>query len=291
MDGNQSPELTQILNAIKEGGFGRDELVQRLHALIDRELTQNDRPADMELVDACQDILYRLHHQGEVYVSNRAASFATARKKQHKFRFSLPSFSPASRAAVILMILLGGGLLFDLFISGDYLIGTPTPDEQQYIVEGTDIESILTTEGEAEQNQRTRTLTTADFAEAANALGSTPGIPTWLPEGWGNCHYYVVVSNHASMFSAQYENEHSDEYIKLTVHIYGDVENAKAAFEQNETGDEHIIFDHKVYIASNIGSAVAIWLTENTCYTVTGPITYSEIRHVVESILQGESTQ
>lgn len=291
MDGKWSPELTQILNAIEEGGFGKDELVQRLNALVDRELSQTDHSADMELVQACQDILYRLHHQGEEYVSNRAVSSAKAQRELHKPRFSLPSFNPAVRVAAILVVLFGGGLLFDLFISGDYLFGMPTPDEQQYIVAGTEVDSIITTEVEAEQNQRTQTVSTTDFIEAANAFGSIPPLLQWLPEGWGNCQYYVISSSRTKMFSAQYENEQSDEYIKFTIHKYDDVEAAKAAFEQNETGDEHIIANQYVYIANNIGNSVAIWHVEHTCYTITGPITYSEICQIVESLLQGEISE
>ena len=289
MDGNRSPELTQILNAIEEGGFGKDELVQRLHALVDRELSHSDQPADMELVQSCQDILYRLHHQGEVYVSSCATSLAKAKKKLHKPWLSLPSFSPAARIAAVFIVLFGGGLLFDLFISGEYLLGTSSPDEQQYIVAGTDIDSIITTEVEAEQNRRTQTVSTVDFAEATTVFGSVPPLLNWLPNGWGNCHYYVIASEHTKMFSAQYENEQANEYIKLTIHKYDNVEAAKAAFEQNETGDEHIMHDHKVYIANNIGNAVAVWLTEHTCYSITGPVTYSEIIQIVESYLQGES--
>ena len=291
MDGKQSRELTQILNAIEEGGFGKDELVQRLNALVDRELSQTDRSADMELVQACQDILYRLHHQGETYVSNCAASLARTRKKLRKPQFSLPSISPVTRVAAVLLVLFGGGLVFDLFISGDYLFGMPTPDEQQYIVSGANVESIITIEVEAEQNHRTHTVSTTDFVEAANAFGSIPPLLQWLPEGWGNCHYYVISSSRTKMFSAQYENKRSNEYIKLTIHKYDDVETAKAAFEQNETGVEHIIANHNVYIANNIGNSVAIWHVENTCYTITGPITYSEICQIVESFLQGEISE
>lgn len=174
MDGKWSPELTQILNAIEEGGFGKDELVQRLNALVDRELSQTDRSADMELVQACQDILYRLHHQGEEYVSNRAVSSAKAQSKLHKPRFSLPSFSPAVRVAAILIVLFGGGLLFDLFISGDYLFGMPTPDEQQYIIAGTEVDSIVAQEVEAEQNMGMKILSTISWEAAIDAYGSIP---------------------------------------------------------------------------------------------------------------------
>ena len=284
MDGNWSPELTQILNAIEEGGFGKDELVQRLNALVDRELSQTDRPADMELIQACQDILYRLHHQGAVYMSNRAASLATARKKLRKQRFSIPSISPAARIAAVLLILFGGGLLFDLFISGDYLFGMPTPDEQQYIIAGTEVDGIVAQEVEAEQNTGMKILSTSSWEAAIEAYGSAPPIPEWLPEGWDPLDYYVVISKRAARLNIQYENPDEREYIKYSITRYIDAESAQKEFEQNCTGLKLQINGNSVYLTVNTGSCVAVWLVNNTCYSVTGPISEKDLSQIVESI-------
>lgn len=284
MDGKRSPELTQILNAIEEGGFGKDELVQRLNALVDRELSQTDRPADMELIQACQDILYRLHHQGTVYMSNRAASLATARKKLRKQRFSLPAISPAARVAAVLLILFGGGLLFDLFISGDYLFGMPTPDEQQYIIAGTEVDGIVAQEVEAEQNAGMKILTTSSWEAAIDAYGSAPPIPEWLPEGWDPLDYYVVVSKRAARLNIQYEKSDEREYIKYSITRYIDAESAQKEYEQNSTGLKLQINGNSVYLTVNTGSCVAVWLVNNTCYSVTGPISENDISQIIESI-------
>ena len=284
MDGKQSRELTQILNAIEEGGFGKDELVQRLNALVDRELSQTDRPADMELTQACQDILYRLHHQGAVYMSNRTASLATARKKLRKQRFSIPSISPAARVAAVLLILFGGGLLFDLFISGDYLFGMPTPDEQQYIIAGTEVDGIVAQEVEAEQNAGMKILSTSSWEAAIDAYGSTPPIPEWLPEGWDPLDYYVVVSKRAARLNIQYKKSDEREYIKYSITRYIDAESAQKEFEQNSTGLKLQINGNSVYLTVNTGSCVAVWLVNNTCYSVTGPISENDISQIIESI-------
>lgn len=289
MDGKQSRELTQILNAIEEGGFGKDELVQRLNALVDHELSQTERSADMELVQACQDILYRLHHQGETYVSNCAASLARTRKKLRKPQFSLSSITPAARFAAVLLILFGGGLLFDLFISGDYLFGTPTPDEQQYIIAGTEVDSIVTQEVEAEQNMEIKILSTSSWVAAIDAYCSAPPIPEWLPEGWDPLDYYVVISKRADRFEVQYSKLGAEEYVKYSIENYHNVESAQMAFEQNQTGSKHTINGQSVYISINTGSCVAVWLTDSTCYSVTGPVSESDMCQIVESInMNGE---
>ena len=285
MDGKQSRELTQILNAIEEGGFGKDELVQRLNALVDRELSQTDRPADMELTQACQDILYRLHHQGAVYMSNRTASLAKTRKKLRKPRFSLPSVSPVTRVAAILIILLGGSILFDVYISGDRLIGRYTPDEQQYIVEGIDINSIMTAEGDAHETVTPSSISTSSLSEALSVLDQAIAIPTWLPTGWEPHEYNAIVTSDLSLFRAKYKKTGEDEYIKYTVNIYPDADIARASIEQDMNGDTHMIGDQQVYITTNLGSVIALWLSDHTFYTVSGPISDHEIQQIVTSIL------
>lgn len=286
MDGKQSLELTQILNAIEEGGYGKDELVQRLNDLIDRELSRTEHPADMNLIDACQDLLYRLHNQGEAYTSNRSSSLARAQRKLRAQKWSLPSFIPFARVAALLALLIGGEILFVVFISGEHLFGTPTPDEQQYVVEGTDVDSILVTKVDAEQSNEMKVLSTESLEEASKLFGSTPSLPTWLPAGWEPVDYYVVISKRARRFEVQYSNEYEYEYIKYGLSIYNDSTAAQKEFEQNRTGSELIIKGTKVYVANNTGSYVAVWLTDNTCYSVTGPITEQDMCQIIQSIFR-----
>lgn len=288
MDGSQSPELTQILNAIKEGGLGKDELVQHLNALVDRELSQNDHPADMVLVEACQDLLYRLHHQGEAYTSNYAKSLAKAKAKAK--RGSRPSFSLSFRliirfAAVFILIIVGA-IAFDFQHSGKKLSGVSTPDQQQYVVDGHTVDGLLVVGSDAESNLQPRAVSTANLDEAIEVLGYTPILPTWLPDGWYACDYFVIVSEQTTTFRAQYYCAGMDDYIKYIKTTYHDIDMAKAMVEQDEEGTVYPVGKHKVYITQNMSNAVATWLSNSTRYTVSGPISKSELIRVVESILK-----
>lgn len=290
MDGSQSPELTQILNAIKEGGLGKDELVQHLNALVDRELSQNDHPADMVLVEACQDLLYRLHHQGEAYTSNYAKSLAKAKAKAK--RGSRPSFSLSFRliirfAAVFILIIVGA-IAFDFQHSGKKLSGVSTPDQQQYVVDGHTVDGLLVVGSDAESNLQPRAVSTADLDEAIEVLGYTPILPTWLPDGWYACDYFVIVSEQTTTFRARYRCDGIDEYIKYIKTTYQDADIAQATIEQDKAGTAYPVNKHNVYVTQNTGNAVATWLSGSTCYTVSGPIFESDLMHIVRSIFYEE---
>lgn len=286
MDGKQSPELTQILNAIKEGGYGKDELVQRLHALVDRELLQNDRPADMELVNACQDILYRLHHGGNTYSSNRTEAFAKAKAKRHNPWYAINRFPSFVRVAAVLIIMCTSVLLYDVLISGERLEGNSTPDEQQYIVSGNVVDGVTQT-GNAATERKPGVTSTTDLAEAAKAFGYLPALPSWLPDGWNVHDYFVVVSSHTSSFRVQYSHEDSDTQVKYSIIEYESAASAQAVIEQDNSGISSIINNHSVYITENMDSSVAMWITDRICHTINGPLSIDELVKVVSSIFEG----
>jgi len=290
MDGNWSPELTQILNAIKDGGFERDELVQHLNALVDRELSQNDHPADMVLVEACQDMLYRLHHHGEVYTSHCADSLAKAKAKakRHSHKSVTFPFRPVIRVVAVFVLLVITCMGYDLIFRGKRLSAVSTPDEQQYVVDGNKNEGLLIVESNADSNLKPRTVSTTELDEAIEVLGYTPKLPTWLPDGWYACDYFVVVSKQTTTFRAQYCCDGINDYIKYIRTSYHDADIAQARIEQDKAGTVYSVNGNNVYVTQNIDSTVATWLSNSTCYTVLGPISETELMHIVESILNKE---
>ena len=74
-DGNLTPMESKILAAIDDGTLTKEKLEKGVCALIKMELEQNEHPANMELVSACEsllekplfsgDILYRLWQASE----------------------------------------------------------------------------------------------------------------------------------------------------------------------------------------------------------------------------------
>ncbi|MBE5786073.1 MAG: DUF4367 domain-containing protein [Clostridiales bacterium] len=286
MDGKQSPELAQILKAIKEGGYGKDEWIRRLNALVDRELLQMDRPADMELVRACQDMLYRLHHDGTAYESNHTEAIKKAKAKLRSPWHEMNRFHPLIRVAAVLIFMTIGFLFYDLLICREPLDSISTPDEQQFIVNGNTTENEVTPHGSADGERQPGTIITTDLTEAVTAFGYHPALPTWLPEGWEVDNYAVITSNHASDFYVQYTNDTLSMKMRLKIVEYERKEIAQSVIEQNNHGYSINLSGTKIYVTENIDSTVAMWLTDHLCYSLSGPLPVNEIINIAESILQ-----
>ena len=67
-DGNLTPMESKILAAIDDGTLTKEKLEKGVCTLIKMELEQNEHPANMELVSACESLLEKIHQTS--YTSN-----------------------------------------------------------------------------------------------------------------------------------------------------------------------------------------------------------------------------
>ena len=65
MNGEQSA-LLEILNAIEYGNLSTEETRRRLEELIDNEINKTNAPANMEIVDECEKLLWDLYKIGHL---------------------------------------------------------------------------------------------------------------------------------------------------------------------------------------------------------------------------------
>ena len=56
--------IRQVLNLIEYGNISQTEAVQRLEAMIQSEIEKQDESADMELVTACEELLWQINTHG-----------------------------------------------------------------------------------------------------------------------------------------------------------------------------------------------------------------------------------
>ena len=59
---------------------------------------------------------------------------------------------------------------------------------------------------------------------------------------------------------------------------------AITTFEQNNNGEEYQWKGMSVYISSNTDELIAVWIEEEICYSLSGPLTLDEIELVINSI-------
>ena len=216
MDGNEA-QLATIKDAIKKGELTKEIIERRLNAAIDAELRKTDSPADMELINACQDLLWEINMHGEPYHSNQQQSLAALREKLAKMERAKKRKRRVLGIAMASFLLVVGSFAVDTALHRQWLEGEQAPDEQQYIISGQENNPGLLTESQAgnEPIPYPQSITTTSLEEVVSILGYTPLMPTWLPEGWTIESYYIRMGD-TSVIRIMCQNEQEEELLRLS---------------------------------------------------------------------------
>lgn len=288
MDGDLGSIEEKILKAIKAKTLTKEGIKRGLIALIDAEIDQQERPANMELINACQNILCDLNNQA--CGSNEKESLAQAQTKLalHYKRKSI--YRRSIRIAAVFLILICGGFGLDVLMRQDPLIAQPTVDEQQIEIRGDKTQGVFFTDAQADTGMQVANVIGSDEIEdAAAILGYYPKVPTWMPEAWIPQDYFASTSQYASIFRMKYRHSTGENLIKYSETRYYDVEQALTAFQQSKNGEIQQWNGMSVYVAVNIDEPVAIWLVDSTCYSLSGPLNNDELERIIKSINRSET--
>lgn len=90
MGGQKKTSIMQILELIEYGSIPQNEAVHRLEALLQTEIERKDRAADMELVEACEELLWQIGTQGRLKFEdkrkeNQAALMRRLERKRRRW--------------------------------------------------------------------------------------------------------------------------------------------------------------------------------------------------------------
>lgn len=109
-------------------------------------------------------------------------------------------------------------------------------------------------------------------------------VPTWIPEGYDEADVKITQTPKQRSFAAKYTN--GNDTIKIRIADYLD------AFPSQIERNDDLIEVYSAggtdyYIFKNHDQLKAVWITENyECYII-GPISLSEIKEMIDSILKG----
>ena len=284
-DGNLTPMESKILAAIDDGTLTKEKLEKGVCALIKMELEQNEHPANRELVSACESLLEKIHQTS--YTSNTQESRKTVMARLEQRAKRKATMQHAGRIAAVLILAFTIGLTSDLLRNRQVLSGQSTVDEQQYIVTGKrEINGVFIQDSLADMQGSI--LNSRELDEIVDVLGIEPEVPTWLPEGWLPKRYNASSSKYLSSLKLIYANDNSDYFLRYTLSIYATADDAAVAFEQSKAGFNKIVNNTKVYLSINEKSTIAVWLNENICYSLSGPIDLDNIMQIIESLQERE---
>lgn len=109
-------------------------------------------------------------------------------------------------------------------------------------------------------------------------------VPTWMPGGYEECDVKTVENPMQRQFVAHYKS--GDNFIRIRITDY--LNTHPAQIEQSESLVE--VYSNKgtdYYIFNNEGQLQAVWINENyECY-ISGPLTLTEIKEMIDSIEKG----
>ena len=284
-DGNLTPMESKILAAIDDGTLTKEKLEKGVCTLIKMELEQNEHPANRELVSACESLLEKIHQTS--YTSNTQESRKTVMARLEQRAKRKATMQHAGRIAAVLILAFTIGITSDLLRNRQVLSGQSTVDEQQYIVTGKrEINGVFIQDSLADMQGSI--LNSRELDEIVDVLGIEPEVPTWLPEGWLPKRYNASSSKYLSSLKLIYANDNSDYFLRYTLSIYATADDAAVAFEQNNSGFNKVINGMKIYLSINEESTVAVWLNENICYSLSGPIDADDMMQIIESLQERE---
>lgn len=125
----------------------------------------------------------------------------------------------------------------------------------------------------------------ASLQEALDKRGITTAlVPTWIPDSYIEGEVKAIESPIQRHFHANYENGDNSIRIRITDYL----DDHPAQIEQSDSLVEIYSVDGiDYYIIDNNGQLQAVWVKENyECY-ISGPLTLSEIKCIIDSIEKG----
>lgn len=285
MNVESSRLMAEIERAIANGELTYEEMKRRVEEVIDTEASREDGPADLRLIDACEDLLWELETHGQQkYVSNKKEALRAFRKrmeeKEARRKAGRRNVERAAVVAAIVVLVAAAGIA----LRREWLAGGSVNRGLQYQVTGWETDLGLIGSVAADGEQRQATLETADFAEAVSFLGFTPETPKWLPEGWSVERYFVVQKPTNLRLSIKYANDLVDSNLVYEAKYFINLDDAFTLFEQNEEGSHVKVNGKEVYYAKNIETTVCTWHTQNIVSMLIGPLDIDTFVKVIESI-------
>ena len=290
MNGACGSVKDQILAAIENGKLSREETERRLVALIDAEAAKRDAPADMALVNACEDLLMALHTHGTMtFESNMLANQAAVQERRRACGRG-KALSRGGRAlavvaaAIVVLVGVCGGLRWR------WLSGSSTPDGQQYVIQQQEI-GIETIQRAIAEHTGVTEITTEDRDSFVSFLGFEPKVPEVIREKWTAKGFYAMIFPDLIQITVRYgTTEESKEDFNYSMLCYTSLNNAYSTFEQDVEGNQRIYQDIMLYESNNSGRTSLSWRKDTVVYYVSGNLSLEEGRSIVDELIGGVET-
>lgn len=286
---NDRTLVDKLRQEMLSGKITYDDIVRRLTKAIESEYLKESPSIDF--IDSCEDFLWEIETEGKqrfVSVSDRylgAIEQYVEITAQEHVKWS-PVIGFAKRIALIsaafaFLIIINQGMLHIGWFSQK-----SSPDEQQYIIQGHNIDIDLITKCIAEHNEFGM-LKTTDWNEFIEFIGFAPSVisPDMLKAS--NTQYIAFIEPGVIMLYIQYANLRNDDEVLMTIQYFTDLDDAYFTLEQDAEGEIIHVEDTMVYVSTNVTNSSFTWLSDTTVYRIAGLLTHDEGLRIVSEIVGG----
>lgn len=285
MNRNEKLEIAKRLRHLTEMEMSRDDLEQ----LLDAELSKPESEMDTELV---QEIL-ELLEEAPTQEQQREAWKKTSKRLQ--FKPWQPVVSRLARIAAAIVLLVA--ILFATYgtaqaLNWEFLLRLMRPFAETFMVySGNDPEPTPTPQTSEVYSDASLTCTRTEFtalADCPDQIDGYPAKPAWMPERFvylqGSMYTDLQVTSITHIFKS------TDGTCIIDITKFSDSKDA-TSYHFEQLPDENVsmnVAGYQIAVYHNTDNArlTASWLSENTNYFITGPITKEEVVSILDNMMK-----
>ena len=274
-------KMDELLQAIKEGEISKDEIIKRLNSAIDREY-QKKKGADMAFVAACENLLDKLLGGDKTPFVSHTDKYLSEIRRNTVVR-TKPKARPMVRLAAVVVSVLVLVVLSDAAFHWNWFVGSPTADQQQYVIKGHQVDLSLISKCIAEHSPDSTSFSTTNWNEMVDYLG-------FEPEVFQDTEAIQMIKCNARVMSSEiqisvvYKELTTEKSIVFQSIFCTDINDAYMTYEQ-ESGYKREIADIGVlYVSNNHANSAYIWIKDNVVFSIWGDIDDSLAEMMIRTI-------
>jgi len=279
-------ELDKLQKAYEQGELSQQDANKRLAHAIEQELDKPDQEIDNAWINACADMI--------AYVNQEEIAEIPDQKEEtwKAIQMQILKMQPAPKSHTYRPLKLIAGIAACLMLtmtsvsySWQWFQPSQSADEQVYSISGQKIQINTESNAIAEPGNTVKECHTTNLQEFINFLGYVPSLPSWLPDGWIPNEYNAYSDVEGNNITVVYTKENEDSILMFDLSYTYDVSTFFSDYYQDEQGQYVSLRDGlEVYITTNAGHMLATWNNGSSVASVSGPISFSELKEIILSI-------
>lgn len=272
-DAMSTEELQQLLREDASKPVGEesntDVLFYVMEVLAKRRKERNEGKTPEEALES-----FKKHYDTENEISSDSESIPAAPRRRSIGRW----MQSLAAAAAILVFIIGGSITAHAMGFDLWEIISKWTQETFHFGYVSD-----TSESNAPDKEDTQSYTGLQEALLASDIQISLA-PTWLPGGYSEVEVIIEDTPLQRRYAAKYQSGDNTIRIRIVNYLSG----TPTQVEQSDTLLEiYSVSGIDYYIFDNNSQLQAVWINENYECFISGPLTLSEIKEIIDSIEKG----